>query len=283
MTNTTSSPSAEERLRAENAELRARLEEAEETLRSIRSGEVDALIVETADGPQVFTLQGLEAESNRFRGEILAQVSDSVIAMDLEQRVTYLNAAAERQYRVSASDALGHPLSEIFTRQWPHAGAEAAMEVALREYGDWRGELTHRTHDAREIAVETSITALHDESGVLAGYVAVIRDITERKRSAEELQGVNLLLDTLLQTAPVGFCFLDRDLRYVRINERLALINGIPAEAHLGRHVSEIVPSLVEPLRNVTGRILATGRSWGSAASSRRSLRGSGRRRSWSI
>jgi len=261
MTNTTSSPSAEERLRAENAELRARLEEAEETLRSIRSGEVDALIVETADGPQVFTLQGLEAESNRFRGEILAQVSDSVIAMDLEQRVTYLNAAAERQYRVSASDALGHPLSEIFTRQWPYAGAEAAMEVALREYGDWRGELTHRTHDAREIAVETSITALHDESGVLAGYVAVIRDITERKRSAEELQGVNLLLDTLLQTAPVGFCFLDRDLRYVRINERLALINGIPAEAHLGRHVSEIVPSLVEPLRNVTGRILATGQA----------------------
>jgi len=103
----TSSPSPEEQLRAENAELRARLEEAEETLRSIRSGEVDALIVETADGPQVFTLQGLEAESNRFRGEILAQVSDAVIAVDAEERVTYLNAAAERQYRVSGNDVLG--------------------------------------------------------------------------------------------------------------------------------------------------------------------------------
>ena len=40
----------EEHLREANAELRARLEEAEDTLRAIRSGEVEALVVETADG-----------------------------------------------------------------------------------------------------------------------------------------------------------------------------------------------------------------------------------------
>ena len=49
-------------LLAENADLRARLEEAEEMLRAIRSGEVDALVVDSSDGPQVFTLQGLDAE-----------------------------------------------------------------------------------------------------------------------------------------------------------------------------------------------------------------------------
>jgi len=69
-------------------------------LRAIRCGEVDALIVDSAAGPQVFTLQGLDAESNRFRGEILAQVSDAVIAIDDDDRVTYLNAAAARQYGV---------------------------------------------------------------------------------------------------------------------------------------------------------------------------------------
>ena len=76
--------------------MRARLEEAEETLRAIRGGEVDALVVETVDGPQVYTLQGLDAETNRFRGEMLAQVSDAVIAVDGEERIIYLNAAAER-------------------------------------------------------------------------------------------------------------------------------------------------------------------------------------------
>jgi len=179
----TPATSPEEQLRADNAELRARLEEAEETLRAFRSGAVDALVVETADGPQVFTLQGLDAESNRFRGEILAQVSDSVIAVDADQRVTFLNAAAERQYRVCSSDALGCQLGSIFTRQWPRAEMEAAMWADLREHGEWRSEITHRTRDGREIALEASITALRDARGAPAGYVGVFREITERKRA----------------------------------------------------------------------------------------------------
>lgn len=259
MTPVTPATSPEGRLRRENAELRARLEEAEDTLRAIRSGEVEALVVETADGPQVFTLQGRDAESSRFRGEILAQVSDAVIAMDLDQCVTYLNAAAERQYRVSAGDVLGRQLSHIFSQQWPSAEAEAAMWAASRANGEWRGEIIHHTHDGRELQVETWLTLLRDADGAEVGMVTAIRDITERKRRAAELQRVSVLLDTLLRTAPIGFCFLDRDLRFVRINERLAEINGIAAEAHLGRHVSEIVPTLADSLRDVTGRILATG------------------------
>jgi PAS domain S-box-containing protein len=187
MTTMPPATSPEQQLGADNAELRARLEEAEETLRAIRSDEVEALVVETADGPQVFTLQGLDAESNRFRGEILAQVSESVIAVDADQRVTYLNAAAERQYRVCASDALGCQLGSIFTRQWPRAVTEAAMWAGLREHGEWRSEITHRTHDGREIAVETSITMLRDASGAPAGYVGVFREITERKRAEAAL------------------------------------------------------------------------------------------------
>jgi len=60
-------------LLVQNAELRARLAEVEETLQAIRTGAVDALIVETTAGPKVFRLEGLEAESSQFRGEILAK------------------------------------------------------------------------------------------------------------------------------------------------------------------------------------------------------------------
>jgi len=259
MTTMTPASSAEQQLRAENAQLRAALEEAEDTLRAIRSGEVDALIVETADGPQVFTLQGLESESNRIRGEILAQVSDAVIAVDNEEHVTYLNAAAEHRYGVRASDVLGRQLSEIYTRQWPSAETETGMWSALREHGEWRGEIIHRTHDGREIVVEKTVTALLDANGAQDGRVGVLRDITTSKRNATEIQRVNGLLDTLLHTAPIGFCFLDLELRFLRINQRLAEINGISAEAHLGRQVHEIVPTLIDTLSAVTGRILATG------------------------
>ncbi|HSO61367.1 MAG TPA: PAS domain-containing protein, partial [Desulfobacterales bacterium] len=52
---------------------------------------------------------------------------------------------------------------------------------------------------------------------------------------------------------------LDRDLRYVRINERLAEINGIPAEAHIGKRVHDLMPELAEALEPEMRRVLETG------------------------
>lgn len=79
----------------------------------------------------------------------------------------------------------------------------------------------------------------------------------EARRSAED---ANALLDTIIVTAPEGFALFDRDLRYVRVNEALARINGVPAEDHIGRTLQEIVPDVpaeghIEPLR----RVLETG------------------------
>ena len=53
-------------------------------------------------------------------------------------------------------------------------------------------------------------------------------------------------LEAIYRSAPVGLCVLDRDLRFVRINERLAAMNGLPAEAHIGRTVREIVPDIAD-------------------------------------
>src|SRR5437867_9562396 len=83
-----------EELRAENADLRTRLEEAEDVLRAIRSGEVDALVI----GDHLYTLASADAVSNWLRGEMLAQVNDAIVAVDNNNRVIFLNSAAERQY-----------------------------------------------------------------------------------------------------------------------------------------------------------------------------------------
>src|SRR5438045_1230831 len=53
-------------------------------------------------------------------------------------------------------------------------------------------------------------------------------------------------IEAYYHTAPVGLCVLDTELRYVRINERLAEINGLPVSEHLGRTVAEILPELAE-------------------------------------
>ncbi len=67
------------------------------------------------------------------------------------------------------------------------------------------------------------------------------------------------LLDTLLQNAPVGMAFIDREFRYVRINAALAALNGQPVEEHLGRTVREILPNLAPAVEPIFQRVLATG------------------------
>ncbi|WP_433985125.1 PAS domain-containing protein [Tunturiibacter empetritectus] len=43
---------------------------------------------------------------------------------------------------------------------------------------------------------------------------------------------------------PVGLCFVDRNLRYVSVNKRLAGMHHLPVAAHLGRYISEVMPSV---------------------------------------
>ena len=183
----TESPN-EAALRADNAELRVRLEEAEETLHAIRSSAVDAFVVETSDGPKVFIRQGLETESNRFRGEILGQVSDAVVVVDDDQRVIYLNAAAERQYGVTASEGLGRRLAEIYQYHWIRREDEASAAKALSETGYWRGENMHVKRSGEAIHVESSVSRLHVGDGMHSGLLAVIRDITVRKKVEDALR-----------------------------------------------------------------------------------------------
>ena len=54
-------------LRAENEELRLRLEEAEQALEAIRTGQVESLVVEGPDGPRIFSLEGADAVLPRAR------------------------------------------------------------------------------------------------------------------------------------------------------------------------------------------------------------------------
>jgi len=67
-------------------------------------------------------------------------------------------------------------------------------------------------------------------------------------------------LAAIYEAAPVGLAFLDRSLRYVRVNARLAEIHGLPAGDHLGRSVREVLGDAqadhVEPLYR---RVIETG------------------------
>jgi len=94
--------------------------------------------------------------------------------------------------------------------------------------------------------------------GNVAGAIYIISDVTEERRAAREKDEALALLRALTNAAPVGFAFFDRNLRYRFVNRELAEINGIPAEAHLGRTMEEIVPSLAVESQRVFQMVLET-------------------------
>lgn len=100
-----------------------------------------------------------------------------------------------------------------------------------------------------------------------AELVAHIKAMLRVRRAEQHLQlgqrksdELLALLDTLLNKAPVGFAFLSRDFRFLRVNDALAALNGIPAADHLGRTVQEVVPRLWPSLEPIYRRVLAEDR-----------------------
>ena len=223
--------SPEELLRAENAELRARLEKAEAALRVSRSGEVEAVAVETEEGPQIFSHAAAEAASNRFRGEILAQVSDAVGMIDNDERIIFLNPAIERLYRVQPGEMLGRKLGELYQRRWLKPGDEAAANAILRENGKASWELIHITRDGRELQVQSSVCLMRDAEGNVTGIIAAIRDITERKLAEEQLRASEERLALGTEVADLGLAEVDYTTGLHHLTARAARLFGLGAAA----------------------------------------------------
>ena len=99
--------------------------------------------------------------------------------------------------------------------------------------------------------------------GEVAGRAALALDNARlygearaRERDSSEAQA---LLDALVSAAPIGQGFLDTDFRYVRVNDALAEINGVPAIDHVGRTVREVLPAMATDIEAALEEVLATG------------------------
>ena len=69
-------------------------------------------------------------------------------------------------------------------------------------------------------------------------------------------------LNEIYRVMPVGLCVLDREMRFLRINELLAAMNGLPVEAHLGRRVDEMSPEVASRLMPILHAVLERGETF---------------------
>lgn len=112
--------------------------------------------------------------------------------------------------------------------------------------------------------IEDLVHLRTNDQGLPQKLVGIAIDGTARKRVQEELQRTTALLDLLFETAPIGLGAWDRDLRFMKINKRLAEINGLSPESHIGRRPDELFPHIhqIDHLLDRWREILSTGEPW---------------------
>src|SRR5262245_13089986 len=84
-------------------------------------------------------------------------------------------------------------------------------------------------------------------------------DRKELKLSSEEIRRQFAQLSTIYRTTPIGLAFLDTDLRFVRINDHLAEIHGLPAMDHINRTFREMLPEVADVAEPVYRKVIETG------------------------
>src|SRR5512142_681243 len=114
----------EKQISAELEELRGRLDEAEETLRAIRSGEIDALVVSTAKGDQVFTLQG----ADRSYRALVENMNEGALNLTPEGMILYANQKFAAMLRAPVEKVIGSTIQE-----WVASEALAVLQILLSE------------------------------------------------------------------------------------------------------------------------------------------------------
>jgi len=225
--------------------------------------------------------EGLEGGADGYlthpvdASELVATVRSLLRARQTEVQVR----AAAREW-TTTFDLIGDPV--CLTRDGDHiVRCNAAFAQLLgRPYGEIIGrrlrelvpELVRAADDPAAGAIRLgqrhfrlSVDLGEDANGA-ATRAWVLGDITERQRHEEALQRSQDQaqarlgeIEAVYSSAPVGLCVLDRELRYQRLNERMAEMIGYPVEALLGRSVRETTPALADEAEPKLRQLLATG------------------------
>jgi PAS domain S-box-containing protein len=151
---------------------------------------------------------------------------------------------------------------EVIERTHPDDRQRVVDEVEAARQARRPPDVTYRViWPDGTIRVLRGTTALEgageDRSSRLIGSV---QDMTALVAAQRETAESLTLMETLQAASPVGFAFVDRDLRIVHINEAMARTNGRRPQDYVGRTLPEMAPDIWPQLEPVFERVLETGR-----------------------
>ena len=229
-------------LLGENADLRARLAEAKETLRAIRSSEVDALVVPGEGGEQIFTLKGAD-HSYRI---LIEDMSEGALILTAEGVILYANRRFAEMLKTPLEKVIG---SAIHT--WIAPDSQRILQSLLRKGLDEkrREQLILTASDGTLVPVYLSVSNLlinempdsfclvatdlteHNEAiaaaeklarEVLAttnqSRLALLSVVEDQKQAERELQILSSRNQTMLEAIPDIIMEVDTNKTYTWAN-----------------------------------------------------------------
>jgi len=217
----------------ESQELTSRMMEAEETLRAILSGEVDGLVVSTAEGDRVFTLSGAE-HPYRVMVETMSEgaatlASDGTILFCNQRFADIVKGTLEKVIGSSIYQYISSTDLELF---------EALVERGLKENS--KGELVLQAGGENTVPVLLSVSPLQP-TDMPGAVCAVMVDITERKKMEEALKISETNYRRLFEAAQDGILILDAETGQISdVNPFLLEMLGYSHEEFLGKKLWEI-------------------------------------------
>jgi PAS domain S-box-containing protein len=160
-------------------ELRIRLEEAEETISAIRSGEVDAIVVSGSQGDQVFTLTGAE----RTYRILIETMNEGAATLNQEGMIIFCNQRLSEMIKTPLEKVIGTPMRQ-FIRSSDLLVFDSLIEKGLQKSA--KGEVSLIKSDGTVLPVLLSVSTLQRDNANMCSIV--VTDLTAQKHIEEELR-----------------------------------------------------------------------------------------------
>ncbi|MEV8094450.1 SpoIIE family protein phosphatase [Kitasatospora sp. NPDC085879] len=179
-----------------------------------------------ADGPGRHAPDGL----------LMVPIATALIADD--GRILHWSRDAETLLGYSTKEAVGEFAANLLITEDQRQDVLGLFERILNGRA-WSGVFPVKHREGHHVNLEFRTHPIAGPDGRPL-VLAVASDVTALRR----LQADLAVLDGFFTQSPVGMAVYDAELRFVRLNEALARINGIPVAEHLGRRVTDVLPGI---------------------------------------
>ncbi len=136
-------------------------------------------------GMDITARKQAEEELERLR-QAIEEAAEGVVITDRAGRILFRNPAFARMTGLEDSTALDHGRSILELAQ-DELGHQDSMLQQSAQSGTWRGGIGFRRPDGTLVEAELTVSAIRDGGGAVTSYVAVCRDVTEKKRLERQL------------------------------------------------------------------------------------------------